>query len=135
MADAKAASTVDEWKIQLSLKYGNGNMLNLRTQTVDEMVELTTDLGNQGAFLVGATEEFQALATIQQAFPATQQIQPQASAPAPAGYGNGARVCAHGVAMTQRSGVSKSSGKPWSGWFCQVKSDPSLPECPAQFAR
>lgn len=58
---------------------------------------------------------------------AGQQAAPAAPA-APAG-----KACVHGP-MTFKQGVSKSTGKPWSAWFCPTpKGTPG--QCEAEFVR
>lgn len=125
------------WGAQLSIKYGNGNMVNIRAKNVQELIAETGALADAGPFLVASTEEFQAHAAIQAAFTGATQVvssapiapaaQPTQQAP------SGGRTCAHGAPMSFREG--NKNGKSWSGWFCQVKNDPRLAECPAQFNR
>lgn len=129
------------YKAQLSFKFGVSGMINLRAATIAELVEMANELAPVGALLVGTAEEIQgsaisaqaaAVATVTQAFPQTQQVQQQ---PAYSGGGGGSeRYCAHGIPMSYREGVSKA-GKPYKAYFCTVKNDPRLGECPAQFIR
>lgn len=111
--------TEENWKAQLSVKYGRlGDMINLRADSVEEMAEMADKLANLAEVIVASTEEFQARATVVATFPGTEK------ADAPRGD-----VCAHGVAWLVKSG--SKNGKDWSGKFCQVENDPSLPKCKA----
>lgn len=110
----------ENWKAQLSVKFGRlGDMINLRADSVDDLAEMSGKLADLGTVIVASAEEFQAKATIVQTFPETTK--------APAS----GDVCAHGVAWLVKSG--EKNGKSWSGRFCQVENDPSLPKCKAKW--
>lgn len=118
---------------QLSVKFGNGGMINVRTKNVADLVSEVNALGEVATFIVSTAEEVQAAATLSQVFEVSKVAQPAQTAPAASPAGSTGRVCAHGVAMNFREG--EKNGKRWSGYFCVVKNDPNLRECPAQFNR
>lgn len=131
----------EEYKAQLSVKFGNGNMLNLRGTDVAELVNLATATSEIGMYLVTVAEELQGHATIAQNFGNVEIV---ATQPAPPGYqpqsggfggGGDAPSCAHGARMSWKTGTSKSTGKPWKGWFCNVQNDPTLAQCAPRFQR
>lgn len=133
MADDNVESSKEEagYGAQLSVKFGNGGMINVRTKDVATLAQEVNALGEVATFLVSTAEEVQAAATLSQVFEVSKVAQPTQAAPANAG--STGRVCAHGVAMNFREG--EKNGKRWSGYFCVVKNDPNLRECPAQFNR
>jgi hypothetical protein len=110
-------------------------MINVRTKDVATLAQEVNALGEVATFLVSTAEEVQAAATLSQAFEVSKVAQPTQAAPAAsyANAGSTGRVCAHGAPMTFREG--EKNGKRWSGYFCAVKNDPNLRECPAQFNR
>lgn len=138
MAEDYVESSKEEsgYGAQLSVKFGNGGMINVRTKDVATLAQEVNALGEVATFLVSTAEEVQAAATLSQQFAVTPVTQAPQAAPAPSyGVGSGAqgRMCAHGVAMAYRDG--EKNGKRWSGYFCVVKNDPTMRECPAQFNR
>lgn len=124
---------------QLSLKFGNGGMINVRASDVNALVSEVENLALVGTYIVNTSEEIQsaaisaqqAQANVVQQFPQTTVVQ---QGPPPQQGGGQQKFCAHGQAMAFRAGTSKA-GKPYSGYFCQVKNDPYLAECPPQFNR
>lgn len=111
----------ENWKIQISFKYGRmADMVNVRADTVEELMELMNGISENSTFLVASAEDFQAKATVAAVFPGTVD----------AGKDD-TDVCAHGVAWKSQSGVK--NGKAWSGKFCQVENDPKLPKCKAKW--
>ena len=125
-------------RVQLSIKFGNNGSgyAIVEAATTEALVEEAGKLMDQAGFLNAVVEEVQARGTIVQAYPETTQVAP---APSPWGSQNpgtpaGPPVenCAHGVPRKYQEGISKA-GRPYKGFFCQVKGDPRLPQCPPKF--
>jgi hypothetical protein len=115
----------DGWKVQYSIKFGNGGLLNIRADTVEDVLSEAVKLEDLGQPLVAIAEKMQAAATVQMQFQDATLVRPEEPK-------TPVRKCAHNVAMEYREGVSKA-GKAYKAYFCRVKNDPALPECAAQF--
>lgn len=137
------------YKVQASVKLGrNGqHMLNVRADTVDELLQLMDKLNGSSAFINESVEglanpdsspnEAQAVANIQAQFPTTQQIQPGVIQPQqPQTYGQqptNPDVCpGHGLPWKPISGVK--NGKQWSGLFCTGPQNGPIPQCKPIFS-
>ena len=120
---------MQEARLQYSVKGTNGEMLNVRADSVGELVELVT----QSA---GHVELFKALALdLAQAGTLGKPTQPQDVArtdtpaavdpwttPAPVAA-TAAHQCAHGPRL-RKTGTNARG--PWVGWFCQLtREDPN----------
>lgn len=118
-------SETPDKKIHFQVKYGpNGTFaLNVFANDVPELEGHLTELGSRAELLTAIAETIQATATVVTKFPETTVMADDPRA----------KKCAHGQAMTFRSG--EKNGKKWSGWFCNVKHDPQLPECKPEFDR
>jgi hypothetical protein len=122
----------DDYTIQYSVKTPRDSMLNLRANTPEEFekvaawalqnsarfIDLETAIKGVPAALAGNVTQVQV-----QPAPTYQQNAYQAPANEPTGPGPS---CVHGP-MNFRSGTSKKTGKPYSGWFCSDN------VCQAQF--
>lgn len=115
----------DDYKIQVSAKYGNAQegMVNVRANTTAELDATINDLLDVVPSLTLLSEQLTAMTTIQTAFPQAQQV-PQGQ-PAQATYG-GAQ-CAHGARVHRIGPADPATGRPqWEGDFCPLqKTDPN----------
>lgn len=118
--------TVENWKLQVSIKTPVGDLINIRANTADELsvlLEGISDFSTQiaatqkmvsGAYnasplgTTGSTVESQPAPTYSTA------PTPQASATA---GGMSTPTCIHGGRIF-RSGTSKTTGKPYAFWAC-----------------
>jgi len=139
----------EDWKLQASIKVGrhSEHMLNVRAVTIDELVSLLDRLSGTSSLVnhsINTIAEFvdgnpvpnteQAIANIQQQFPQTQQFQPGVITPQtqPPTYGPppAAPFCVHGE-MKKYSGISKTTGEPYTAYFCAGPKGPN--QCKAKF--
>lgn len=126
------------WKIQLNLKHGFNSLdlLNVRVETIPELLEILDAISQNATVIAGATADFKAAHAVGSTFPGAETVPfdgakaVQVTPPAPAA--SGGKVCAHGVPYKFNSG--EKNGKKWSGWFCQVENDPAQPKCKAIWA-
>lgn len=112
----------EEWKLQVSYKTGTGDMINIRANTADELSVLLEGIGDYATQIastnkmIGAAYSVLPLSTTN----STTSIKPPLSSPpSPVSEASGtaAPTCKHG-ARIWRSGVSKTSGKPYAFWAC-----------------
>lgn len=135
-------TTVEDWKLQASIKVGpnNEHMLNVRAQDVDELFSLLDKLNGSSGFVLdtihGITEgnEYKnprdaAVSSIRAQFPETQQVSSYGNQPQT--YGNKPQppTCAHG-AMKYYEGNNKN-GAPFRAYFCPAPKGPG--QCAAKF--
>ena len=119
---------MQEAKLQYSVKGTNGEMLNVRADSVEDLVSLVTACA-------GHVELFKALAMdVAQAGTLGKPTQPQlverSATPSPGPWDSpppvavtAAHQCAHGPRL-RKSGTNVHG--PWVGWFCQLdRNDPN----------
>jgi hypothetical protein len=125
-------------RVQLSLKFGmNGSgYLIIEGSTVEEMLVEAGRLPDYAKTLNEIVDAVQAEMIVRNTFPETQTVTttqaPPQSQPSPIGLVG--PLCSHNVPRVWREGVSKA-GNAYKGWFCDVKGDPRMPQCAAQFVR
>jgi hypothetical protein len=119
-------------EIQLSIKFSNNGTgyLIIKSPTVAGLMEAALEALDQAKMLNSVVEGVQAEATIREVFPETERASSGGGgAPAPQRpNGVPTKKCAHGVYREYKEGRKANGGK-WSGEFCTVKGDPSLPQC------
>ena len=112
--------TVENWKLQVSYKTGSGDMINVRANTADELSVLLEGIGDYAVQiaatnrLLGASYTAAPLGTADttpSTAPAAFSPTTQAGAVSP--------TCVHGTRIF-RSGVSKTTGKPYAFWSCPL---------------
>jgi len=116
--------TVENWKLQVSYKTGSGDMLHVRANTADELSVLLEGVGDY-AVQIAATNRF--LGASYTAAPlgtadTTPTIAPAAFSPTTQA-GAVSPTCVHGTRIF-RSGVSKTTGKPYAFWSCPLPMGP-----------
>ena len=123
----------ENWRLQVSYKIGNGDMINIRAHTADELsvlLENISDYATQVAATqrslaqagtvsplstsssIGSTTPPPYSAPTQAAPPFATTPPPQAGAPATSGP-----VCIHGP-RKYKSGISSKTGNPYAMWVC-----------------
>lgn len=120
-------------KLQFNFKTPNQSLINLYAQDEQEAQEqlevlgrLIKDVGEIEA-LLGAIERVNAVTQPAPQGASVPAYQQQAQRPA-----GDSPICNHGQ-MEFKEGVSKSSGKPYKGWFCP--SSDRNDQCKPQFIR
>lgn len=143
----------DGYKVQANIKLGNSlqHMINIRAQDPNELCALLDQIQGSAAFIHSAINGIaddtniavtpqQAVQTVQQQFPQTQQIQPGVVTPyaqpqQPRTYGQppAQERCAHGLVYELKKGVK--NGKEWAGNFCAAPREGinGVPRCEPKF--
>ena len=115
--------TVENWKLQVSLKTPTGDLINIRANTADELSVLLEGIGDYSVQiastqkLVTAAYNVSPLATTG----STQDTAPAVSSPTVPASGQ-SPTCIHG-GRKFLSGISKKNGKPYAMWVCQQPQD------------
>ena len=121
----------EDWKLQVSYKTPSGDLINIRANTSEELSVLLEGVSDystqiaatgkliQGAYTVAPLGTTGSTAGIVQS--PTSTTAPQ-SAPSAMG-GLSTPTCIHGP-RTHRSGVSKTTGKPYAFWSCPLPQGP-----------
>ena len=116
---------MEDWKLQVSYKTPTGDLINIRAQTAEElsvMLEGVSDYSTQiaatgkliqGAYTVAPLATTGSTAGTMQ--PPTSTTAPQLAPSVTAGLST--PTCIHG-ARIHRSGLSKTTGKPYAFWAC-----------------
>jgi len=122
---------MEDWKLQVSYKTPTGDLINIRAQTAEElsvMLEGVSDYSSQiaatgkliqGAYTAAPLGTTGSTAGIVQS--PTSTTAPQSAPSATAGLST--PTCIHGP-RTHRSGVSKTTGKPYAFWSCPLPQGP-----------
>lgn len=122
---------MEDWKLQVSYKTPTGDLINIRAQTAEElsvMLEGVSDYSTQiaatgkliqGAYNASPLGTTGSIAGIAQS--PTSTTAPQSAPSATAGLST--PTCIHGP-RTHRSGVSKTTGKPYAFWSCPLPQGP-----------
>lgn len=114
----------EEWKLQVSYKTPNGDMINIRANTADELSVLlegigdySTQIASVGKLVVGASNSapLSTPITTTSTRPPQSSTPPQASAPS----ATSAPTCQHG-ARKYKSGISSKTGNPYAMWVCPM---------------
>ncbi len=118
----------EEWKLQVSYKTSNGDMINVRAQTADELSILLEGVGDF-ATQIAATQRLlsgvSAVAPLSTSSftgdtaPPLSSTPPQAQAPSVMAVApvQGGPTCVHGP-RKYKSGISSKTGNPYAMWVC-----------------
>ena len=127
--------TNEDWKLQVSIKSPNGDLINVRANSADELSVLLEGIGDYstqisavskkiaGAYTVAplSTPSSTASTTQPGFLTQTQADNPFGGAPVqtppPASAQPTTPTCVHGARIF-RQGVSKTTGKPYAFWAC-----------------
>jgi hypothetical protein len=125
----------EDWKLQVSMKASNGDLINVRANTADELSVLLEGVGDYstqiaavskkiaGAYTVAPlSTQSSTTSTTQPGFlTQTQADNPFGGATAPTQQPASAHpttpTCVHGARIF-RQGMSKTTGKPYAFWAC-----------------
>jgi len=111
----------EDWKLQVSYKTSNGDMINVRANTADELSVLLEGVSDYSTQIAATARMLNGAAVVS---PLATTTSTPATAPentfapfqgqAPSATGP---TCTHG-ARKFLSGVSKKNGKPYAMWVC-----------------
>ena len=117
--------TTENWKLQVSVKSPNGDLINVRANTADELSVLLEGLADYSTQIAATSKAVSAAYTVlplstgastQDTTPAPFSPVTQAPTASPTG-GLSNPTCVHGARIF-RQGVSKTTGKPYAFWAC-----------------
>jgi hypothetical protein len=113
--------TTENWKLQVSVKSPNGDLINIRANTADELSVLlegisdySTQIAATAKMLNGASVAAPLATTTSTADIPVWATSAPAPTQAPSSTGP---TCTHG-ARKFLSGISKKNGKPYQMWVC-----------------
>lgn len=117
--------TTENWKLQVSMKAANGDLINVRANTADELSVLLEGIADYSHQVVATSK---AVAAAYAVSPLTTGASTQDTAPSQSyaptqaptqhvGTGMSTPTCVHGARIF-RQGVSKTNGKPYAFWAC-----------------
>lgn len=116
----------EDWKLQVSYKIGNGDMINVRAHTADELSVLLENIGDY-ATQIAATQRALGMAVTVSPLSTSSSIAntavppsstpPQAQTPYATAAPTTGPVCIHGP-RKHKSGISQKTGNPYSMWVC-----------------
>jgi hypothetical protein len=117
--------TTENWKLQVSVKSPNGDLINVRANTADELSVLLEGLTDYSHQIAATSKAVAAAYTVlplatgssTQDTPVWASSTPTQAAPASGGAGLSNPTCVHGARIF-RQGVSKTTGKPYAFWAC-----------------
>ncbi len=127
--------TNEDWKLQVSMKSPNGDLINVRAGSADELSVLLEGIGDYSTQIAAVSKKVAGaytLSPLSTPNSTTDTTQFGSSTPTPAGnpFGGAAPqtpppasgqpttpTCVHGARIF-RQGVSKTTGKPYAFWAC-----------------
>ena len=127
--------TNEDWKLQVSIKSPNGDLINVRANTADELSVLLEGIGDYSTQISAVSKKIAGAYTVaplstpssttnttQPGFlTQTQADNPFGGAPMqtppPASAQPTTPTCVHGARIF-RQGTSKTTGKPYAFWAC-----------------
>ena len=114
----------EDWKLQVSYKTPQGDMINVRANTADELSVLLEGIGDYSPQIASVQRlivsayniaPLQTTPSTPSTTPFTSSAPTQASTPSSTPSSN--PTCVHGARIF-RSGVSKKNGQPYAFWAC-----------------
>jgi len=117
--------TTENWKLQVSVKAPNGDLINVRANTADELSVLLEGISDYSTQIAATSKAIQGAFTVLPlstgvSTPDTtpsNSFAPTQAAPVSGGAGLSNPTCVHGARIF-RQGVSKTTGKPYAFWAC-----------------
>jgi len=127
--------TVENWKLHVSMKAPNGDLINVRANSADELSVLLEGIGDYSTQIASVSKKVAGAYTVlplstqssttdttQSGFSTPTQVStPFGGATAPTQQSASAHsttpTCVHG-ARVFRQGMSKTTGKPYAFWAC-----------------
>jgi hypothetical protein len=118
--------TTENWKLQVSMKATNGDLINVRANTADELSVLLEGISDYSHQVAATSKAIAAAYTVlplatggstQDTAPAPSFVPTQAQPQSATVGGMSTPTCVHGARIF-RQGVSKTTGKPYAFWAC-----------------
>ena len=112
--------TAENWKLQVSIKAQNGDLINVRANTADELsvlLEGIADYSTQVAATSKAIGVAYNVAPLSTGGSTPATTPSQSSAPTQAAAPLSSPTCVHGARIFKQ-GVAKATGKPYAMWVC-----------------
>lgn len=118
----------EDWKLQVSYKTSNGDMINVRAQTADELSVLLEGVGDFATQIAatqrmlnqaGTVAPLSTTSSTTSTPPPQSSTPPQAQAPSGTGAPTSGPTCVHG-ARKYKSGISSKTGNPYAMWVCPM---------------
>ena len=118
----------EDWKLQVSYKTSNGDMINVRAHTADELSVLLEGVGDFATQIAatqrmlsqaGTVSPLSTTSSTTSTTPPPSSTPPQAQAPSNTGAPTSGPTCVHG-ARKYKSGISSKTGNPYAMWVCPM---------------
>ena len=118
---------MEDWKLQVSYKSSNGDLINVRANTADELSVLLEGIGDYATQIeatrrtlsgVSVAAPLSTSSSTGSTPPPQSSTPPQAQTPVGTGTASGP-VCTHG-ARKYKSGISSKTGNPYAMWVCPM---------------
>lgn len=118
--------TTENWKLQVSMKATNGDLINVRANTADELSVLLEGIADYSHQVAATSKAIAAAYTVlplatggttQDTAQQPSFVPTQAPTPSVGAGGMSTPTCVHGARIF-RQGVSKTNGKPYAFWAC-----------------
>jgi hypothetical protein len=112
--------TTENWKLQVSIKSTNGDLINVRANTAEELSVLLEGLSDYSTQIAATSKAVSAAYVVLPLSTgvSTPDTTPSGfSAPTQASAPSSTPTCVHGGRVF-RQGVSKTTGKPYAFWAC-----------------
>jgi hypothetical protein len=116
--------TTEDWKLQVSVKSPNGDLINIRAHSAEELSVLLEGISDYSTQIAATSKMIAGAYNVAPLATTTSTVDtpPWAtSAPAPqatpSATGLSSPTCIHG-GRKFLSGISKKNGKPYSMWVC-----------------
>jgi hypothetical protein len=118
--------TTENWKLQVSMKATNGDLINVRANTADELSVLLEGIADYSHQVAATSKAIAAAYTVlplatggttQDTAQQPSFVPTQAPTQSVGAGGMSTPTCVHGARIF-RQGVSKTNGKPYAFWAC-----------------
>lgn len=118
--------TTENWKLQVSMKATNGDLINVRANTADELSVLLEGIADYSHQVAATSKAIAAAYTVlplatggttQDTAQQPSFVPTQAPTQSAGVGGMSTPTCVHGARIF-RQGVSKTNGKPYAFWAC-----------------
>lgn len=125
--------STEDWKLQVSYKVGNGDMINIRANTADELSVLLENVGDYATQIAATQRQLATAVTVSPLSTSSSTAStgapqsstpPQAQTPTATGPGGATGpTCQHGP-RKYKSGISSKTGNPYAMWVCPMPQGP-----------
>jgi hypothetical protein len=118
----------EDWKLQVSYKSSNGDLINVRANTADELSVLLEGIGDYATQIeatrrtlsgVSVAAPLSTSSSTGSIMPPQSSTPPQAQVPSGGAAPTSGPTCQHG-ARKYKSGISSKTGNPYAMWVCPM---------------